>query len=132
MPAVDIEEFYDQDERRRRSAEIELGTEWTDHRGVRYELNWVADTGEVYVMREPAGPEWEDPFGGIHVDTKDNVPVDGYQVFILGTVGSQVDLERIVSGWEPVMTEADSIHWLAERLRKAGVLPAPAAEAEPD
>ena len=51
---MDIEEFYEADERRRRSEEIELGTEWLDADGVRYELSWVADTGELYVMREPA------------------------------------------------------------------------------
>jgi len=53
---VDIEEFYDADDRRRQSAEIELGGDWHDAKGVRYELNWIEDTGELYVMREPARP----------------------------------------------------------------------------
>src|ERR1700730_14272078 len=39
----DIEEFYDADPRRRPSAEIELGTEWQDAHGVRYELNYVEE-----------------------------------------------------------------------------------------
>ena len=51
---MNIEEFYEADERRRRSEEIELGTEWHDRDGVRHEVSWVADTGELYVMREPA------------------------------------------------------------------------------
>ena len=67
VPRVDIEEFYDADERRRRSAELELGRDWKDDHGVRYELNWVEDTGELYVMREPVPHDVADPFGGIHV-----------------------------------------------------------------
>ena len=57
---MDIEEFYEADERRRRSAEIELGLDWHDVHDVRYELNWVQDTGELYVMREP------NPAGSVH------------------------------------------------------------------
>ncbi len=53
---MDIEEFYEADERRRRSEEVEIGTEWHDADGARYELSWVADTGELYVMREPTVP----------------------------------------------------------------------------
>ena len=51
---MDIEEFYDGDPRRRPSAEIELGADWHDTHGTRYEVNWVEDTGELYLMREPA------------------------------------------------------------------------------
>ena len=54
---MDIEQFYEADERRRRSEELELGTEWHDATGARYEVSWVADTGELYVMFEPA-PQW--------------------------------------------------------------------------
>ena len=50
---MDIDEFYEADPRRRASAELELGTEWRDADGVRYELNYVEDTGELYVLREP-------------------------------------------------------------------------------
>jgi len=46
---MNIEEFYEADERRRRSEEIELGSEWLDRDGVRHEVSWIADTGELYV-----------------------------------------------------------------------------------
>ncbi len=64
---MDIEEFYDGDPRRRPSAEIELGTDWHDAHGTTYEVNWVEDTGELYLMREPAphvrrGPLRGSPF----------------------------------------------------------------------
>ena len=47
---MDIEEFYDADPRRRASDEVRFGDEWTDADGGRYEVLWVADTGEVYAM----------------------------------------------------------------------------------
>ena len=49
---MDIEDFYDQDPRRRASDEIEFGREWSEN-GLRFEVSWIADTGEVYVMAEP-------------------------------------------------------------------------------
>lgn len=128
---MDIEEFYDQDERRRESAEVELGSEWLDHHGQRYQLNWVQDTGELYVMHEPFGPEWEDPFGGIHVPTDDDVPVDGMQVTVLGTVADHQALEQVLDGWQAQVGTPDSVHWLAERLRTAGILTATAEETGP-
>ena len=63
---MDIEEFYEADERRRRSEEVEIGTEWHDDAGVRYEVSWVADTGELYVMGEPNAPVALDLFGDVY------------------------------------------------------------------
>ncbi len=63
---MDIEQFYSADERRRESEEIELGTEWHDSTGARYELSWVVATGELYMMLEPVvGGLYEDPFGDV-------------------------------------------------------------------
>jgi hypothetical protein len=49
---MDIEEFYDQDPRRRASDEIEFGREWSE-KELRFEVSWIVDTGELYVMAEP-------------------------------------------------------------------------------
>jgi hypothetical protein len=117
---VDIEEFYDADERRRRSAEIELGIDWHDVHDVRYELNWIQDTGELYVMREPPPHEWGDPVGGIHVDVSSHAPLDGMTVAVIGHIETRMELERILAGWETSMAETNSTNWLAERLRAAG------------
>ncbi len=65
VPPMDIDEFYEGDPRRRASAELELGTDWMDADNVRHELNYVEDTGELYVLREPAPHVNEDPFGGL-------------------------------------------------------------------
>lgn len=125
MPWVDIEEFYDADQRRRSSAEIELGRDWQDQHGVRYELNWVEDTGELYVMREPVPREWADPFGGIHVSRTrevDETEVEGMTVSVVGTVASRAELERALDGWEEAMGGEDSVAWLVDRLRREGIL----------
>ena len=49
---MDVEEFYEQDPRRRASDEIEFGRKWYEN-DIRFEVAWVADTGEVYAMAEP-------------------------------------------------------------------------------
>jgi hypothetical protein len=121
---VDIEEFYDQDERRRTSAEIEIGDGWTDAQGVTYELNWIQDTGELYLMCEAPPHEWADPFGGIHVSrdaADDEKEIEGMTVALLGTVATHDQLESVIAGWDDEMGRPNSLKWLGERLSKAGV-----------
>jgi hypothetical protein len=115
---MDIEQFYAEDERRRRSEEIELGTDWHDADGARYELSWVADTGELYVMREPSVPMTEDPFGDVY---RSNVPVDEITVAVVGWVPDRHAMEVVLEGWEDAMAGPDSVSWIAERLRARGV-----------
>lgn len=122
---MDLEAFYDADERRRSSAELEFGTEWTDSYGVRHELSWVEDTGELYVLREPVPDQWLDPFGGIHVSGShrtDEVEVEGMTVSVVGVVPTREEVERILSGWEDAMGATDSVAWLVDRLRQEGVI----------
>ena len=121
---MDIEEFYAADERRRRSEEIELGTEWHDGHGARYELSWVADTGELYVMREPTGAVAEDPFGDVYPG---GVPTDELTVAVVGWVPERTRVEEILAGWEDARPAADSVSWLSARLRDAGVPKTPPA-----
>ena len=118
---VDIGQFYDADDRRRQSVEIELGTEWRDAHDVRYELNWIEDTGELYVMVEPPPPEWEGPFGDIHVQTGDRAPIEGMTVFVVAHVDSHERLEQVLDGWPAAMESEDGVSWLADRLRDSGV-----------
>ena len=115
---MDIEQFYAEDERRRRSAEVELGTDWRDSDGARYELSWVTDTGELYVMREPNVPMTEDPFGDVY---RSNVPVGEITVAVVGYVAEQATVEKVLEGWQEAMEEPNSVAWIAERLREHGV-----------
>ena len=120
---MDIEQFYAQDERRRRSEEIELGTEWHDTDGARYELSWVADTGELYVMREPTVPMTEDPFGDVY---RSDVPVDEITVAVVGWIAERTWMEEVLQGWQDAMGEPNSVAWIAEQLRVHGVPREPA------
>lgn len=126
MPSVDIEEFYDADPRRRDSAELELGEDWHDAHGVRYELSWVEVTGELYVMREPVPRGWATPFGGIHVlgaHSTDEDEIEGMTVSVVGVVQSRDRIEALLQGWEEAMLATDSIAWLVDRLHGAGIFP---------
>ncbi len=118
---MDIEQFYDADERRRESSEVELGTEWRDAGGVRYELNWIEDTGELYVMMEPPPPEWEGPFGDLHVNVRDSAPVTGMAVFVVGHITTRDELEHVLDGWQAAMSTPGAVEWLAKRLISEGV-----------
>lgn len=116
---MDIEEFYAENETRRRSAEIELGTDWTDAGGARYELSWVTDTGELYTMREPNVPLAVDPFGDVYAGR--NLPTDTLAVGVVGWIPDRDRMEEVLAGWEDQMASPDSITWVADRLAAAGI-----------
>lgn len=119
---MNIEEFYEADERRRRSEEIELGTEWHDADGVRHEVSWVADTGELYVMREPAARMTEDPFGDAF---SGSLPLDAVTVAVVGWIPTRDRMEEVLAGWEDAMAGPQSLAWLATRLRDQAVAKTP-------
>jgi hypothetical protein len=110
---MDIEEFYDADPRRRESDETEFGREWSNQ-GVRTELSWVALTGELYAMAEPAGSVEMDPLGDTRVD---ELPTELVTVEILGVIPELDEVERILAGWQDEMNKPNSIQWVRDRLR---------------
>ena len=111
---MDIEEFYDADPRRRESEEVEFGREWSDANGMRTELSWVADTGELYAMAEPAESVEMDPFGDTRVD---NLPVELVTVEILATVATRDEIDQLLAGWEDAMEKGpNSLQWVRDRL----------------
>ncbi len=116
---MDIEGFYSADERRRQSAEVELGNDWFDAKGNRYELSWVEDTGELYAMLEvvPEADSWT-PFGDIEVE---QLPVDRLVVIVIATIPTLAEVEQALDGWADQMEQADSISWVADRLRSHGI-----------
>ncbi len=120
VPPMDIDEFYEADPRRRPSAELELGSEWTDKDGVRHELNYVEDTGELYVLREPAPHVTEDPFGGLHVSAPPGYD-DKMTVHVIATIDSVDSVHKILEGWQDAMQGPNGADWLGDRLRAAGV-----------
>ena len=120
---MDIEQFYAADERRRQSAEVELGTNWFDANGSRYELSWVEDTGELYTMLElvAEADSWT-PFGDIEVE---QMPADRVLVMVIGTIATLDEVEEILAGWPEQMAKPNGISWVGERLRAAGVTTTP-------
>jgi hypothetical protein len=120
---MDIEQFYSADERRRQSAEVELGTNWFDANGSRYELSWVQDTGELYTMLElvAEADSWT-PFGDIEVG---EMPTDRVLVMVIGTIATLDEVEEILAGWPEQMAKPNGISWVGERLRAAGVTATP-------
>ncbi|HTX63563.1 MAG TPA: hypothetical protein VMD28_07965 [Acidimicrobiales bacterium] len=122
---MDIEQFYDADPRRRNSVEVELGQDWRDAHGVRFELSWVEDTGELYVMREPVPSEWATPFGGIHargMHSTDEKEIEGMTVVVVGQVATRDEVDQLFEGWQQAIEAPDSVAWLVKRLRERGVL----------
>jgi hypothetical protein len=114
---VDIEEFYEQDERRRASEEVELGMDWHDEMGNRYELSWVVDTGELYLMIEPVVEAREDLFGDIFPG---KLSPGQLSVAVLGVIPTREELERVLEGWQEAMGKPASLKWLSDRLSKIG------------
>ena len=111
---MDIEEFYDADPRRRESEETEFGREWSDAGGMRTELAWVADTGELYAMAEPAGSVEMDPLGDTRVD---DLPTEALLVEVLATVASREEIDTLLAGWEGAMEKGpNSLQWVRDRI----------------
>lgn len=110
---MDIEHFYDANPARRASKEYSFGTEWTDPGGVRWELNWVEDTGEVYLMREAGEPLLMDPLGDTLVP---DLPADEVTVEVLGVVHGLDQVEAMFSGWSEAQAGSDSVAWVRRRM----------------
>jgi hypothetical protein len=113
---MDIEEFYDADPRRRESAEVEFGREWSDARGGRTELSWVADTGELYAMAEPSEPVFMDPIGDTRVP---ELPTELVTVEVLGTIPDRARVDELLAGWESQMGRPNSLQWVRDQLSAA-------------
>jgi hypothetical protein len=110
---MDIEQFYDADPRRRESEEIEFGREWSDAKGQRTELSWVADTGELYAMAEPVEAVYMDPVGDTRVG---ELPTELVTVEILGVVPERATVDQLLDGWERAMGQPNSVQWVRDRL----------------
>src|SRR6516164_299224 len=103
---MDIEEFYDADPRRRQSAEVEFGRDWSDDRGGRSEISWVADTGELYVMNEPIEPIYSDGLGDVELQ---RVNAKDMTVEILAVVPTRAAVDAMLGGWQDAMGTGNSV-----------------------
>lgn len=146
-----VEVFYADDERRRRSPELDFGVWWRDRGGVVYRLSWVEATGElIAVQLTPAQAipfhVLEDELEAVNVPreyaervehvaeaTGLTVGVIGFaviggepgSVYVLGVVHGRDVVERLLDGWAEVCGATGSVGWVVERIRREG-LEAPA------
>jgi hypothetical protein len=90
--------FYNADERRVRSRELDVGLWWReDADGPLHRAAWVSDTGELYLVR--LGPAAD---GGGHVE-------------VLARVADRELLDAALDGWRQRCGEPRSLQWLRER-----------------
>jgi hypothetical protein len=112
---VDLEQFYNEDPRRRHSEELEFGRDWSDENG-RGEVSWVEATGELYIMREPDVGVSSDGLGGIHPGHPSGKDL---LIEVLGVVAGRDAIGAVMHGWEQAMPEPNSIAWLRDRVAHA-------------
>ena len=128
---MDIDQFYDADPRRRESDELTYGLNWASSQDSRHlwDLFWVRDTGELYLMSKPAPPRWLPLLAGDrhprHNRTKTGeapaAPAGDEDqdlgVEIIAEVDSEERLDEILSGWESAVKTRDGIDWVRERVK---------------
>jgi hypothetical protein len=90
--------FYNADERRVRSRELDVGLWWREELdGPLHRAAWVSDTGELYLVR--LGPAGEG--GGV--------------VEVLAQLDDRALLECTLDGWRERCGEPRSLQWLRQR-----------------
>src|SRR5437763_12276178 len=99
--SMDIEEFYDQDPRRRASDETEFGREWSED-DRRFEVSWIADTGEVYIMAEPY--------------SRREISTESVTVEVLGVIKGRDAINSALAGWREAMAKPNSLTWMRARV----------------
>src|SRR5262249_12355461 len=102
--SMDIEEFYDQDERRRASEEVEFGAEWSEG-GLPFEVCWIVDTGELYVMAEPF--------------SRHEISTESVTVEILGVIRERDPINSLLAGWRDEMAKPNSLAWVRAQVARA-------------
>ena len=113
---VDLEEFYEQSDARRLSEEILFGSFWKDKINTVYELAWVIDTGELYLMHFPDGYiNFTDTFGSFMTNEERWFVLD-MTVLVIDIIPTESEVREKLFGWEEVMNQKNSIEWLYERF----------------
>jgi hypothetical protein len=130
---VDIEEFYDENPTRRTSEELEFGRDWSDNVGNHYEVSWVHDTGELYVMGAPVEPLFSDGVGDVFVQS---LHTEDVVVTVLATIPERAVVEQTLAGWSKAMGQTNSIDWVrdhvAHRVRSGGAEVPPSPDDAPE
>jgi len=107
---VPIADFYEEDERRRTSTEKRLGLDWWDGDGSRFELSWIHDTGELYLLSESTSRVIKIPATYIPATTP--APL----AMVIATIADEGEVDRILDGWREAMNAQAGIGWVLDRV----------------
>jgi hypothetical protein len=102
---MDVDEFYEQDPRRQTSDEVEFGRDWYEG-DMRFEVAWVADTGEVFAMAEPV--------------SRRGITTESVTVEVLGVVEGRDAIDARLSGWQDAMRQPGDLGWVREHVAPNG------------
>lgn len=106
--------FYNADERRIRSRELDIGLWWREAiDGPLHRAAWVSETGELYLVR--LGPAAD----------------GGGRVEVLASVAERELLERVLAGWRERCGQPQSLTWLRKRASLTPLASADDARARP-
>ena len=106
--------FYNADERRIRSRELDVGLWWREAiDGPLHRAAWVSETGELYLVR--LGPAAE----------------GGGRVEVLASAVDRELLEPALAGWRERCGQPQSLTWLRERASLTSLASADDAPARP-
>ena len=96
--------FWADDERRRRSDQLDLGATWRwAGSNDAWRLAWVRDTGELYLCR---------------ADGHDGSCTD---VSVLAVLPDERDVDALLAGWRDSRTEPDGLSWVLRRTAQLAV-----------
>jgi len=99
-----LADFYNDDERRINSRELDVGLWWREgDSGCLHRAAWVSETGELYLVR--LGPTGE----------------GGGRVEVLASGTERGRLDRVLEGWRERCGEPGSLAWLRERAARLNV-----------
>lgn len=136
-----IEDFYADDELRRRSMERDYGVWWKDDAGGNWRVTWVEATGEIYALRLGPTKTGEVRIGDSIVSVTANNPHPDREgpVVVLGEIpaswgecnngfcsssfhamdcpaDSGYHVEKALDGWAEVCGAIGSLHWIKARV----------------
>ena len=99
---ANIEDFYAENEERRRSGEADYGVWWTElnHNWPKWRVSYIQKTGEVYAVQLSAGSQ---------VKLLGVLPPDDASIYYQ-------TLDRILEGWADVIQKPGSLDWIRTRL----------------
>ena len=108
-----MEEFYANNEARRRSGEADYGVWWRTEHSIypKYRISYIQKTGEIYIL-EQKNNDRMDPSDSGFVTILGVVPPDDPEIYKI----YYMTLEQILYGWEFEVEKPNGIQWVRDRL----------------